>query len=210
MCATLAGARSYTAIAEWACDAPKGLRAELGLPGAVPDLVTPLTCMAAARTTCSPSKATSPACTPSSGHCPGKTSRPGTPRPAAPTGAPRNESSRPPPSPRAWPSSTPRGHPDHPQDPQARMAHRDRLRDLFPARRTDPAGPARRLDPRALVDREPAALGPFFAMALGPIRPDDMALRDLATGRWLRLAAPPGYPGLSAVPSGLPLQDRYV
>jgi hypothetical protein len=47
-------------------------------------------------------------------------------------------------------------------------------------------------------------------MALGPIRPDDMALRDLATGRWLRLPAPPGYPGLSAVPSGLPLQDRYV
>ena len=40
VCATLAGARSYTAIAEWACDAPLGLRAGLGLPGAVPDLVT--------------------------------------------------------------------------------------------------------------------------------------------------------------------------
>jgi hypothetical protein len=40
VCATLAGARSYTAIAEWACDAPQGLRAGLGLPGGVPDLVT--------------------------------------------------------------------------------------------------------------------------------------------------------------------------
>lgn len=40
VCATLAGARSYAAIAEWASDAPPRLRAELGLPGAVPDLVT--------------------------------------------------------------------------------------------------------------------------------------------------------------------------
>jgi predicted transposase YbfD/YdcC len=40
VCATLAGARSYTAIAEWASDAPRGLRAELGLPGPVPGLVT--------------------------------------------------------------------------------------------------------------------------------------------------------------------------
>jgi predicted transposase YbfD/YdcC len=40
VCATLAGARSYAAIAEWACDAPPALRAGLGLPGAVPDLVT--------------------------------------------------------------------------------------------------------------------------------------------------------------------------
>ena len=40
VCATLAGARSYTAIAEWACDAPPALRAELGLPGPVPDMVT--------------------------------------------------------------------------------------------------------------------------------------------------------------------------
>jgi DDE_Tnp_1-associated len=36
----LAGARSYAAIAEWAADAPPRLRARLGLPGAVPDLVT--------------------------------------------------------------------------------------------------------------------------------------------------------------------------
>ena len=39
-CATLAGARSYAAIAEWAGDAPAELRAGLVLPGAVPDLVT--------------------------------------------------------------------------------------------------------------------------------------------------------------------------
>jgi hypothetical protein len=36
----LAGARSYAAIAEWAQDAPPGLRARLGLPGSVPDLAT--------------------------------------------------------------------------------------------------------------------------------------------------------------------------
>jgi predicted transposase YbfD/YdcC len=40
VCATLAGARSFAAIAEWAADAGPGLRAGLGLPGAVPDLVT--------------------------------------------------------------------------------------------------------------------------------------------------------------------------
>jgi predicted transposase YbfD/YdcC len=40
VCATLAGARSYAAIAEWAADAPPRLRARLGLPGTVPDLVT--------------------------------------------------------------------------------------------------------------------------------------------------------------------------
>jgi predicted transposase YbfD/YdcC len=40
VCATLAGARSYAAIFEWASDAPAELRAELGVPGAVPDLVT--------------------------------------------------------------------------------------------------------------------------------------------------------------------------
>jgi predicted transposase YbfD/YdcC len=40
VCATLAGARSYAAIAEWAADAPPQLRARLGLPGTVPDLVT--------------------------------------------------------------------------------------------------------------------------------------------------------------------------
>jgi predicted transposase YbfD/YdcC len=40
VCAMLAGARSYAAIAEWAADAPPRLRARLGLPGAVPDLVT--------------------------------------------------------------------------------------------------------------------------------------------------------------------------
>jgi predicted transposase YbfD/YdcC len=40
VCVTLAGARSYTAIAEWASDAPPQLRAGLGLPGPVPDLVT--------------------------------------------------------------------------------------------------------------------------------------------------------------------------
>jgi predicted transposase YbfD/YdcC len=40
VCATLAGARSYAAIAEWAADAPQQLRARLGLPGTVPDLVT--------------------------------------------------------------------------------------------------------------------------------------------------------------------------
>jgi DDE_Tnp_1-associated len=40
VCAVLAGARSYAAIAEWAADAPPGLRAGLGLPGAVPDLAT--------------------------------------------------------------------------------------------------------------------------------------------------------------------------
>ena len=41
VCATLAGARSYAAIAEWAADAPARLRAGLGLRrGAVPDLAT--------------------------------------------------------------------------------------------------------------------------------------------------------------------------
>jgi predicted transposase YbfD/YdcC len=40
VCATLAGARSYAAIAEWAADAPPRLRSRLGLPGTVPDLVT--------------------------------------------------------------------------------------------------------------------------------------------------------------------------
>src|SRR6266581_7649332 len=40
VCAMLAGARSYQAIAEWAADAPPRLRARLGLPGAVPDLAT--------------------------------------------------------------------------------------------------------------------------------------------------------------------------
>jgi hypothetical protein len=40
VCAVLAGARSYAAIAEWAADAPPRLRASLGLGRAVPDLVT--------------------------------------------------------------------------------------------------------------------------------------------------------------------------
>jgi predicted transposase YbfD/YdcC len=40
VCAVLAGARSYAAIAEWAADAPPRLRARLGLGSTVPDLVT--------------------------------------------------------------------------------------------------------------------------------------------------------------------------
>jgi len=40
VCAVLAGARSYQAIAEWAGDTRPALRARLGLPGAVPDLAT--------------------------------------------------------------------------------------------------------------------------------------------------------------------------
>jgi predicted transposase YbfD/YdcC len=40
VCAVLAGARSYAAIAEWAADAPPRLRARLGLGRTVPDLVT--------------------------------------------------------------------------------------------------------------------------------------------------------------------------
>jgi predicted transposase YbfD/YdcC len=41
VCAMLAGARSYAAIAEWAADIPARVRAGLGLPrGAVPDLAT--------------------------------------------------------------------------------------------------------------------------------------------------------------------------
>ncbi len=40
VCATLAGARSYAAIAEWVADAPPRLRARPGLGGTVPDLVT--------------------------------------------------------------------------------------------------------------------------------------------------------------------------
>ena len=40
VCAALSGARSYTAIAEWAGDAGPELRAGLGLPGAVPDPAT--------------------------------------------------------------------------------------------------------------------------------------------------------------------------
>jgi hypothetical protein len=34
----------------------------------------------------------------------------------------------------------------------------------------------------------------------GPTRPDDMALWDRTTGRWLRLPAPPGHPGLAGAP----------
>lgn len=40
VCAMLAGAKSYAAIAEWAADAPPRVRARLGLPGPVPDLAT--------------------------------------------------------------------------------------------------------------------------------------------------------------------------
>jgi predicted transposase YbfD/YdcC len=40
VCAMLAGARSYAAIAEWAADAPPRLRARLGFAGGVPDLAT--------------------------------------------------------------------------------------------------------------------------------------------------------------------------
>lgn len=40
VCATLAGARSYSAIAEWTSDAPALVRAALGLAGPAPDLVT--------------------------------------------------------------------------------------------------------------------------------------------------------------------------
>ena len=40
VCAVLAGARSYSAIAGWAADAPPRLRARLGLTRTVPDLVT--------------------------------------------------------------------------------------------------------------------------------------------------------------------------
>src|SRR2546429_1828045 len=40
VCAVLAGARSYAAIAEWAADAPPRLRARLGVTRTVPDLVT--------------------------------------------------------------------------------------------------------------------------------------------------------------------------
>jgi hypothetical protein len=40
VCATLASARSYTAIAEWVHDAVPQQRAALGLHGQVPDLVT--------------------------------------------------------------------------------------------------------------------------------------------------------------------------
>ena len=36
VCAVLAGARSFTAIAEWAADADEGTLAELGVTGAVP------------------------------------------------------------------------------------------------------------------------------------------------------------------------------
>jgi len=39
-CARHWPARSYAAIAEWASGAPAGLRAQLSVPGAVPDLVT--------------------------------------------------------------------------------------------------------------------------------------------------------------------------
>jgi hypothetical protein len=40
VCATLAGARSYSAIAEWVHDAAPQQRAALGLHGQIPDLVT--------------------------------------------------------------------------------------------------------------------------------------------------------------------------
>lgn len=41
----------------------------------------------------------------------------------------------------------------------------------------------------------------------GPIRPDDMALWDGSTGRWLRLLAPPGYPRLAATGRFIPASE---
>jgi hypothetical protein len=79
VCAVLAGARSFTAIAEWAADADQATRDALGVTGAVP-------CESTFRRTlqtldadaldeaAAASSATSPACTPSSLPCPGSTS----------------------------------------------------------------------------------------------------------------------------------------
>ena len=53
---------------------------------------------------------------------------------------------------------------------QARpMAHRDRLRDHRPGPAPGPTRRARRLDPRALADRERAALGPRRDLRRGPV-----------------------------------------
>lgn len=72
-------------------------------------------------------------------------------------------------------------------------------------RTTIPAGPLGEADPafawtgRAIfaVDLD-ASIGGHGGQ--GPIRPDDMALWDPATGHWQRLPAPPGYPKLAAAP----------
>jgi predicted transposase YbfD/YdcC len=67
------------------------------------------------------------------------------------------------------------GHPGRPQDPtrhprrQDHVAHRDRLRDHRPAPAPGPPRRARRLDPRALADRERPALGTRCHLRRGPL-----------------------------------------
>jgi len=72
-------------------------------------------------------------------------------------------------------------------------------------RTTIPAGPLGQADPafawtgRAIIAIDlDASIGGHDGQ--GPIRPDDMALWDPATGHWQRLPAPPGYPKLAAPP----------
>ncbi len=73
------------------------------------------------------------------------------------------------------------------------------------ARTIIPAGPLGQANPaftwtgRAIIAVDlDASIGGHGSQ--GPIRPDDMALRDPATGHWQRLPAPPGYPKLAATP----------
>ena len=74
---------------------------------ACPASATPPTWPGAARTTCSPSSATSQACTPSSPPCPGARSRSPARPASADTAALSSAPSKSPPSPPGWPSRTP-------------------------------------------------------------------------------------------------------
>jgi hypothetical protein len=88
-------------------------------------------------------------------------------------------------------------------------------------RKITPAGPLGQANPaviwtgRAIIDLD-ASIGGHGSQ--GPIRPDDMTLRDLATGRWLRLPARPDTPDrqpphlaeTTAVLVGCPIRDASI
>lgn len=87
-------------------------------------------------------------------------------------------------------------------------------------RKITPAGPLGQANPaaiwtgRAIIDLD-ASIGGHGSQ--GPIRPDDMTLRDLATGRWLRLPARipqtvsrPHLAETTAVLVGCPIRDASI
>ena len=147
------------------------LLAELDLTGCVitrthciPSAITPSSWSSTRTpTTSSSSRRTSQACTPAqeaalaAGPGPGPPAQPG-PRPRrAPHAQSRHGHRR-----AGLPLRGP-GHLRHPPDPpagQQEVADRHRLRGHQPDRHPGQRQPARRMDPRPLEDREPAALGP--------------------------------------------------